>query len=77
MIGKPLDPVAMENHLSHLYGGDNFESLDYKVVEQGELKGIEVSARRKSWGPNYLRFGLELQDNFQGGNSFNAGVRAR
>ena len=36
-----------------------------------------MSARRKSWGPNFLRFGLELQDDFEGGNSFNAGVRAQ
>ena len=76
-IGKPLDPAAMERHLSHLYGDDNFESLDYKVVREGELAGIEVSARRKSWGPNYLRFGLELQDDFQGSTSFNAGVRSQ
>jgi NTE family protein len=76
-VGKPLDPAAMERHLSHLYGDGNFESLDYKVVRRGELSGIEVSARRKSWGPNYLRFGLELQDNFQGSTSFNAGVRSQ
>jgi NTE family protein len=76
-VGKPLDPAAMERHLSHLYGDGNFESLDYKVVREGELQGIEVSARRKSWGPNYLRFGLELQDNFQGSTSFNAGVRGQ
>lgn len=76
-VGKPLDPTAMEQHLSHLYGAGNFESLDYKVVRDGELQGIEVSARRKSWGPNYLRFGLELQDNFQGSTSFNAGARGQ
>ena len=76
-VGKQLDPVAMERHLSHLYGDATFESLDYKVVGDGDLKGIEVSARRKSWGPNYLRFGLELQDDFQGSTSFNAGVRSQ
>ncbi|MEX2149218.1 MAG: patatin-like phospholipase family protein [Steroidobacteraceae bacterium] len=76
-VGRPLDPTAMERHLSHLYGDGNFESLDYKVVRDGELQGIEVSARRKSWGPNYLRFGLELQDNFQGSTSFNAGARGQ
>ena len=66
----------MERRVSQLYGDGNFESLDYKVVRDGELSGVEVSARRKSWGPNYLRFGLELQDDFEGSNSFNAGVRA-
>ncbi len=77
IVGKPLDPAVMERHLSHLYGDDTFESLDYKIVREGELKGIEVSARRKSWGPNYLRFGLELQNDFEGSTSFDAGVRAQ
>jgi NTE family protein len=77
VIGKPLDPVAMDARLSHFYGSDNFEALDYRLVHEGVLTGIEVSARRKSWGPNYLRFGLELQDDFEGGNSFSAGVRAQ
>ncbi|MBX3702601.1 MAG: patatin-like phospholipase family protein [Steroidobacteraceae bacterium] len=75
VVGKPLDAQAMERHLSRLYGDDNFETVDYRVVRDGERSGIEVSARRKSWGPNYLRFGLELQDDFEGSNSFNAGLR--
>jgi NTE family protein len=77
VIGQPLDPMAMDERLSHFYGSDNFEALDYRLVHEGVLTGIEVSARRKSWGPNFLRFGLELQDDFQGGNSFSAGVRAQ
>ena len=77
VVGKPLDPGAMEQRLSHLYGDDNFESLDYRIVRDHEAEGVEVSARRKSWGPNYVRFGLELQDDFEGSNSFNAGVRTQ
>ena len=77
VIGQPLDPEKMDERLSHFYGSDNFEALDYRLVRDGVLTGIEVSARRKSWGPNFLRFGLELQDDFEGGNSFSAGVRAQ
>ena len=77
VIGEPLDPEEMDERLSHFYGSDNFESLDYRLVREGVLTGIEVSARRKSWGPNFLRFGLELQDDFEGGSNFNAGVRAQ
>jgi NTE family protein len=77
VIGQPLDPEEMDERLSHFYGSDNFEALDYRLVRDGVLTGIEVSARRKSWGPNFLRFGLELQDDFEGGNSFSAGVRAQ
>jgi NTE family protein len=44
-------------------------------VHEDARTGIEVSARRKSWGPNYVRFALELQDDFEGNNSFNAAAR--
>ena len=77
VVGKTLDPQAMERRLSRLYGEDIFESLDYSIVRDGDQKGVEIAARRKSWGPNYLRFGLELQDDFEGSNSFNAGVRSQ
>ena len=34
-----------------------------------------MRARRKSWGPNYLRFGLNLEDDFQGNSRYNAAAR--
>jgi len=74
-VGKPLDVSALEQKITELYGLDLFETLDYSVVREGERSGLEVRARRKSWGPNYIRFALELQDDFEGNNSFNAGAR--
>jgi NTE family protein len=40
-----------------------------------EESGLELRARRKSWGPNYVRFGLNLQDDFQGNSRYNAAAR--
>ena len=40
-----------------------------------EDTGLEIRARRKSWGPNYVRFGLNLQDDFQGNSRYNAAAR--
>jgi NTE family protein len=37
--------------------------------------GLEIHARRKSWGPNYVRFGLNLEDDFQGNSHYNAAAR--
>ena len=37
--------------------------------------GLAFTARRNSWGPNYLRFGLQLQNDFEGNSSFNMGMR--
>ena len=44
-------------------------------ADADEESGLEVQARRKSWGPNYLRFGLNLEDDFQGDGHYNAAAR--
>ena len=38
---------------------------------------MEFTAQQKSWGPNYLRFGLSLEDDFEGSTSFNVATRLR
>jgi NTE family protein len=79
LVGKPLDVDAVGQRVTQLYGLGNFETLDYALVDQGEgsdeESGLEVRARRKSWGPNYIRFGLNLEDNFQGNSRYNAATR--
>ncbi len=79
LVGKPLDPQAVGAVITDLYGLGNFETVDYSLVDQGsgadEESGIEVRARRKSWGPNYVRFGLSLEDDFQGNSRYNAAAR--
>jgi NTE family protein len=79
LLGKPLDLDQVGKRITELYGLGNFETLDYTLVDQGEgaaeESGLEVRARRKSWGPNYLRFGLNLEDDFQGNSRYNAAAR--
>lgn len=76
VVGKPLDPDLVARHITSVYGQGNLETLDYRVVEDGEDRyGLLLDARRNSWGPNYIRFGLNLQDDFQGNSSYNAAVR--
>jgi len=79
LVGKPLSVDAVGEKITELYGLGNFETLDYALVSRGEGgdedSGLEVRARRKSWGPNYVRFGLNLEDNFQGNSRYNAAAR--
>ncbi len=79
LISKPLDAAEVDTLITSLYGLGDFETIDYAVVTEGsgadEQTGIEIHARRKSWGPNYLRFGLNIQDDFQGNNRYNAATR--
>jgi NTE family protein len=79
LLQRPLDAKRLDDLITDLYGLGDFETLDYSIVTEGEgadaQQGIEVHARRKSWGPNYLRFGLNLQDDFQGNSLYNAAAR--
>jgi len=75
VIGKPLDPQLMQQQLSSLYALDRFESIDYALVEDNGQTGLQMNLRRKSWGPNYARFGLNLEDDFEGNSRYNAAMR--
>jgi NTE family protein len=76
VIGKPLDPDAVARHITTVYGQGNLEALDYRVVQDdADRYGLLLAARRNSWGPNYVRFGLSLQDDFEGNSSYNAAAR--
>ena len=75
-LGKPLDPGLIAQRLAVLYGSGNFEVLDYHLQHSSQgTDGLVFSAKRNSWGPNYLRAGLSLQDDFEGNSTFNAAGR--
>lgn len=74
--GAPLDAAAIERRITELYGLGNLETLDYEIVQGTDgRQGLEVIARRNSWGPNYVRFGLSLGDDFEGNSTYNARAR--
>jgi NTE family protein len=75
MTGKPLDPDAIARRVSALYGQGGLDTLDYRVVGEESYYGLSIDARPSSMGPNYLRFGLSLQDDFQGNATYNAAMR--
>ncbi|HTY50975.1 MAG TPA: patatin-like phospholipase family protein [Steroidobacteraceae bacterium] len=74
-VGEPFDQKAVDQAVTDLYGRGDLQTLDYKVVQDGDRQGLEVSAERNSYGPNYVRFGLSLQDDFKGNAVYNAGAR--
>jgi NTE family protein len=81
-VGKPVNVKKLERRVGELYGQGNLETLDYQLVQSDPGKGEEpgyglsLNTRRNSWGPNYLRFGLQLQSDFDGNSSFNAAARS-
>lgn len=80
-IGRVADGTRLQRRVSELYGQGNLETFDYRLMQNDPLPGeppeygLALTTRRNSWGPNYLRFGLQLQNDFEGNSSFNAAVR--
>jgi len=73
--GEPLDIDALERSVDQIYSLDVFESVTYDLVENaaGE-SGVLITALPRRWGPNYLQFGLELSNDFQGSSDFRLGA---
>ncbi len=76
VVGKPVDAEQLGKRVTGYYGKGNLEALDYSLVKDEEDRyGLALTARRNSWGPNYVRFGLNLQDDFEGNSTYNAAAR--
>lgn len=76
LIGNTIDPAALKEQTDRFYGLGELELLDYHMVSDGAgHTGLDFDAQRNSWGPNYLRFGVSFQDDFQGNTIFNAASR--
>jgi NTE family protein len=74
-LGKPLDFDKLESSISHIYSIDVFQSVNYELVtnDAGET-GLEINAVPRDWGPNYLQFGLEFSDDFNGNSDYQVGA---
>ncbi len=75
LVGRQMDRELVRSKLSSLYALDRFETIDYRLVEDEGRAGLQLDLRRKSWGPNYVRMGLNLEDDFEGNSRYNAAVR--
>jgi len=75
LVGKPLDANVAARRVSELYGRGGLDTLDYRLVGEPSRYGLAIDARPSSLGTNYLRFGLSLQDDFEGHATYDAAVR--
>lgn len=72
--GKPIDQAALDADMRRLYGTGDFEHVGYRVEDSAEERVLVVEAAEKSWGPDYLRVGLNIASDF--GNGVTAGLHA-
>jgi NTE family protein len=73
--GDRIDTAKLADDAGRLYGLNVFESVGYTVVTDGDQTGVEFVTRAKSWGPNFLKFGIAIEDDFEGSTAFNFATR--
>jgi NTE family protein len=69
--GDDFTSEALESDLKRLYGRGDFDRVDYSLVDEDGKRAVLINASEKSWGPNYIKFGLGLYTDFQEGQRFN------
>lgn len=74
IVKQPLDLARVERAISGVYGQGNYERIVWKPIERHGETGLEVTPVDKGWGPNFVTFGLQLTDDFEGRNSYQLGV---
>ncbi len=71
-IGQPYDAATLDDDMKRIYGRGDFERVSYSFTDDpGKGRVLTADVSEKSWGPNYLRFGLAMSSDFAGNSYFN------
>ena len=74
-VGETVTSAELALDAAQLYGLALYEQVSYQLVREDGLTGVEFATVPKSWGPNFLQFGLSLEDDFEGSTGFNLSAR--
>jgi len=65
-VGQPIDQKTLDLDMRRIYGTGDFEHVNYRLMDDSGKRVLVVDAVEKSWGPDYLHFGLGLSSDFKG-----------
>lgn len=70
--GESLDLNVLGRDLVRIYEMGEFEKVEFDLDPGPDRNVLRIQAIEKSWGPNFVRFGLELEADFRGAGEFAA-----
>lgn len=76
LVGMPMDHPAVEASVGTAYGTGQYERILYKPVYRADDIGLLVTPVDKGWGPNFVGFGLQLSDDFNGQSDYQLAAEA-
>ncbi len=68
---RTFDQEQFHSAIDSIYASGVFERVDYFYSGDPLQPDIAVEAVEKTWGPDAVRFGFTLEDDFGGNNNFN------
>lgn len=69
-VGSIYDSDQINRRIEPLINSRQFDSLTQSLVQQGDAYGVKIDATERSWGPNFVRFGLAMSSGFEGQSGF-------
>ena len=69
--GEVLDSKELAQDLVLVYSRGDLSSLDYSVLKEREKTILRLTPLEKSWGPDYLRFGVNFSSDFRTESPYN------
>jgi NTE family protein len=69
--GDPVNPSVINPDLLRVYGDGYYQNVDYAMLDTLRERNIlRVMPLEKSWGPDYIRYGINLDSNFKSDSSY-------
>jgi len=69
--GEALDSKELAQDLVLVHSRGDLQSLDYTVLTERDKTILKLTPLEKSWGPDYLRFGINLSSDFRSESPYN------
>lgn len=76
-VGESIDQAKLDADLRRIYGTGDFERVNYRILEEPGNRVLAIDAVERIWGPDYLRLGLGLSNDFSGDAYYNLLVSYR
>lgn len=65
LIGLPFDAEKIQKIADEIVAAEeDIQVITYDIASEQQNKGIKFSVKEKLWGPDYLKFGLQVADDF-------------
>lgn len=68
--GELLDTETLNRDLMRVFGDGWYERVDYTLIRLRDRNVLRITPVEKSWGPDYLRLGLNLDTTLTSGSTY-------